>query len=518
MLLAMAMLATWLPHYLTWPWWPDLDAWATIARGWDAGIKPYRDVVIFNFPGHIYLAWILGKLFGWGRTGPFYAVDAAMLVGLGPLLAIWSRRRFGRALAGWIGWIAVLSIYLNLDYALVAQRDWHAPLLAVMALLVLQRWPGWVGTVVSSSLMALGFTIRPHVVLFLPAIALVFVCDRVADESWWFTIRRALAWGLAFAGFVAMAFAPLVVQGLIGDFIGGVRQASYGRGYGQTSGGSIIEGVIRQLGLLEPAKGFVSPAAFPGYLAGWKVLGTIAGLTALVAVAPPEHRRLVLPWILALILAILYEPLHPKRHAYLALPLRLVWAVNWGVLAGLVQARFADRPRLWPASFVLLLLVAVPGLPTFCRPGDALDALHGREPIRVPATAERHFFPGDPNTTYRWDDYRRALAYLKRNTRPETPVANALRNVPFPAFNGVLGRVSPFPAESGVIWLWSVNPQLEGSFISSLEQSPRDTVVVWSPEEAAFDPRLRLPDLRSAIHRLFRPEARFGAIEVWRKK
>ncbi len=29
-------LATWIPNYLTWPWWSDLDAHASLARAWDA--------------------------------------------------------------------------------------------------------------------------------------------------------------------------------------------------------------------------------------------------------------------------------------------------------------------------------------------------------------------------------------------------------------------------------------------------------------------------------------------------
>ena len=68
--LCVVMLAEWLPHCLTWPWWPDLDAFAAIAQGWDAGIRPYRDVALFNFPGQIELFWLLGTSFGWGRTAP----------------------------------------------------------------------------------------------------------------------------------------------------------------------------------------------------------------------------------------------------------------------------------------------------------------------------------------------------------------------------------------------------------------------------------------------------------------
>lgn len=64
----LAFLATWLPHYLLWPWSRDADTFATLAQSWDAGIRPYRDIRGYNFPGAIYLSWLLGKSFGWGRT------------------------------------------------------------------------------------------------------------------------------------------------------------------------------------------------------------------------------------------------------------------------------------------------------------------------------------------------------------------------------------------------------------------------------------------------------------------
>src|SRR5579883_3113743 len=43
-LLALGFLATWMPHYLTWPWARDVDTFATLAQSWDAGIRPYRDI------------------------------------------------------------------------------------------------------------------------------------------------------------------------------------------------------------------------------------------------------------------------------------------------------------------------------------------------------------------------------------------------------------------------------------------------------------------------------------------
>ncbi len=81
------MLLTWAPHYLTWPWWADVDQFAVSALSWRAGLVPFRDQADFDFPGPIYLLYLLGLIFGWDHTAPFYAADAAMVVGLGIALA-----------------------------------------------------------------------------------------------------------------------------------------------------------------------------------------------------------------------------------------------------------------------------------------------------------------------------------------------------------------------------------------------------------------------------------------------
>ena len=92
--------ALWLPRYLTWPWWADHDVFATMARGWDAGLKPYRDLIGNNFPGSIYLFWMVGKLCGWGNSLAYNAFDALLLGGFGAAVLAWSRRRFGTWLPG----------------------------------------------------------------------------------------------------------------------------------------------------------------------------------------------------------------------------------------------------------------------------------------------------------------------------------------------------------------------------------------------------------------------------------
>jgi hypothetical protein len=495
------LLAGWLPHYLTWPWWPDVDAFAAIAQGWDAGIQPYRDVSIFNFPGQIELFWVLGKVFGWGRTWPIYALDAALLVTLGAVLTAWSLREFGRSVPGLIGFLAFLSYYLNLDYALVAQRDWQGPVLVFAGMMLVQARPGLPTAVLSGLLFGLAFVIRPHVLLFAPAALLVvaMTASGAPDHPSRARNRALLAWAVAAGLAAAVGFAPLAAQGLLGDFVRGVRQGSYGR-YGEypESLASRIFGPLRDPRL---------------------ALGALLAASAALA-SPPAIRRVGIPWVLGLLLALAYRPFHPVQHDYLAHPLWLVWSIDLAVTAGAAMTLLKPRPGLALGSIALLVAIASPGLPRFFDPEASLRAIgeigRGSEPTRVPPGAETHFAPLDTRSPYTWDQYRQVMAYLRQRTGSDTRVANLLRNVPFPALNGTVGRICPLPADSGIIWLYALGTDREADFARALEAA-EDAVVVWIPGERSFDPRLQLPILEPAVLRLYRPEATIAGIQVWRR-
>src|SRR5262249_54300167 len=125
----------------------------------------------YNFPGAIYLFWVLGKTWGWGRTWTLYAFDAAGLILLGGVLAAWSRHCLGRMLPGLASYFVFLTFYLNRDFETVAQRDGHVSLCIVMGLLLLESWPGRTSRILSALLAAAALATRPHALLFLPAMA-----------------------------------------------------------------------------------------------------------------------------------------------------------------------------------------------------------------------------------------------------------------------------------------------------------------------------------------------------------
>ncbi len=233
-----------------------------------------------------------------------------------------------------------------------------------------------------------------------------------------------------------------------------------------------------------------------------------------------ESRRLVRPWLVALVLALMYKPPHPVPHAYLEHPLRLVLAVNLALLVHLVLE--VRRPVGWVSvgALAAILGMILTPWPRFARLDANVTAIEtlrrGVVPVDVPPGAVARFPPVWRDASYSWDDYRAVLTYLRRHTGPETRVANVLKNPPFPPVNGPVGRISPFPAEAGMPFLWQVGPRMERRFARALKETP-DTVVVWVPGETSFDPSFRTPNIDRTIRRLYRPEARFGAIEVWRR-
>jgi hypothetical protein len=496
-LLVAAQLAAWVPHYLTWPWWSDHDVFATLALGWERGWRPYRDLVSNNFPGTIYLFWVVGKLAGWGRTWAFYALDAALVLAFGAVLLAWSRRRFGRALPGLVGFAAWLGYYLNLDHTQTAQRDWQGPALAVLGLLASEAWPGRAGRFASGLLAAAGFATRPQTALLWPALA---YAAAPAPRS---PLRPPAGWLAALAVGLALAFAPIAVAGVLPDFLACVRGGALGASYFRVTPGSFAAEMARQLTL---ADGIV-----------------LAGSLLLMGAAPGSVRRTARTWLGALALVLLYRPSSPTPHAYLDHPHRLVLSVNLAVLAGLV---LEAGPMAVPSAFRLVAALSVLGLgatlrPEFANPATAARAVPdlraGREPAIEPMGYRRN-----PSVMlaalYAWDDYRAALDYLRSRTGPETRVANALEGVP--ALTGPAARLPAFPAES-IAWL-RVRPGDEAAFAGSLDAAGADSVVVWAPSEIGHRHRenrdFALPLLEPVIRRRYAFEAAFGPIEVWRRR
>ncbi len=496
-LLAVAQLASWAPQYLSWPWWSDHDAYATVAFGWHLGKLPYRDLLCNNFPGQIYVFYVLGRLFGWGWTPSIYLFDAALVAVLGGVLVLWSKRLWGSAIPGLVGWLSFAGYYFELDYSQTAQRDWQGPCFAVLGLLLLQIQPGRAGRIASAALLAAGLAFRPQVVFFAPAFLYAIVRDdgfKKLPNAGQFKIL--LEWFSSLALAFCIAFAPLLIAGVGGDFVQGVRKA--GTGWNNGGLGTIV-------------KGFLVEAT---NLKLWIVAAAL-GLVGAQSSAR-RYRGISAVWIVALLGVLFYRPLSPIQHAYLKHPLTLVWTINAAVVSGFIIHMRNLAPSLRLTSVLFVLAMQASGRPTFCNPDwapIALKSLMAKQDPEPSPLGYRHNLSVQKAPPYHWRDYRNMLAYLRMNVSEGTHVANVLLRMP--AVTGPVARLPVFPAES-LEWLL-VDPTDEFAFAQALSRD-EDSVVVWAPNQVEVEPSFQLELLEPVVRKNYELEVRFGSIEVWRRK
>lgn len=497
-------LATWVPHLLTWPRFVDHDVFETMARNWDLGVLPYRESRGNNFPGTIYLFWLIGKMVGWGKTWPVLGLDAAFVVAFGAAMVRWTWRTSGRVLPGAVGFAAFLSYYLAADYSLVFQRDWHGPLFLMLALMLADGRKTWLGLVGSALCVAVGFSIRPQVVLLIPAV--LFALSRGLEgepRRWGAVVGVWAAWLALVAVLVALLFLPLVKDGLMTDFIAGVRLVAYGGSYNQATWARIVRVAALQAMHLD-------------------YLIVPAGIVALLPRSGARTRASAWACLIALAGAWCYRPVSPVPWPYLSHPYHIVLAVSIALLARMIVERDTESPTIRLVLMLFVLIgVGVTVRPKYCSVQLSLRAIddlkRGGPPERVPIGYGPEENP-DEQVPYDWPDYRDTLRYLRDQTPATAKVANLLR-VP-PALAGPANRASALPAES-LAWL-VVAPQEEPRFLEAIEAGGRDTLVVWSPAEEGDRDILRLAPvvkrLAPTIRRLYELRARFGRIEVWGRK
>jgi hypothetical protein len=497
------LLAGWVPHYLTWAMSRDDDSFAVLAQTWDSGILPYRDIRAYNFPGQTYLFWVLGKMFGWGCPVAIRAFDALCVILAGALTICWSRVRLGGTLPGLIGFVAFLNDYLEQPVEITAQRDWYTALFSCAGIMALEAWPGRWARLVSSIMAALALVIRPQAVLFLPAIVSAIMEDsRVADLGFAGRMRALAIWCLSFTLFTALAFAPVVLAGIGGDFVRSLGVVAYGGPYSKATSGLAVAALVAELN-------------------SWKTIVALV-VTMLTALQPRNALcRSGRTWLLALLAAMIYRPIAPVQHFYLIVPLFLVSSLALAVAASrLLGADRLARPVLLLA-ILMMIYESMPGPPpmfNLMESWRALSPLAKGEMLPTPPAGCLRLFAGvagQPNPY--WNDYRAMLAYVRAATSPRTLVADALNRFPFLPVNGPTGRLTPFRAESGVCWMSFVDIDLDGEFAHSLAAAT-DSVVVWEPDQLEPDPRLRIERVIGVIHKYYEPAARFGRMEVWSRK
>ncbi len=497
----LAILTSWVPVYLSWAWWPDLDCFATMAKEWDSGQRPYRDIMGYNFPGQVYVFWVLGKLFGFGKTAPIYALDVCLLVALGILMAAWSRRLFRKSLPGLLGFLSFLSYYASLHYHLVAQRDWHSAFFAVSGLLALQMWPGLAGRLACAMAFAVASIFRPYVILLLPAAVVQLAGSERESGKKAAGIALAVGiWLASLAAFTALMFAPLILQGLLPDFVRSISSARPGGIYATRSISSRAWSLLKTLIDL-------------------RLASLALGILVMLARWRSGRELTALTWLVAILGAMLSAPLAPIPHEYLSHPFILILCVNAAVLAGLVLVERGIRAELRLVIVALVPGMFVTGPPKYCNWYWSVYFARSLQQGQWPSEA-----PPGVKLGYDWSSYQQTLEYLRHGTAGETRVANLLHRPV--AVCGESGRLSVFPFEApSLVWLTMNRIHDVGTFEDYLVRAT-DSVVVWAPTETdpiersgyAGGGQLDLGELTKTVRRLYEPEVRFGGIEVWRRK
>ena len=404
------LVLTWLPIYLTWPWYTDSEHFALLARLWDSGKLPFRDMFSTQFPGEIYLFWLLGKLFGWGKTVPYYAVDAAMVIVFAALLVLWGWRRVGSVLPGLIGCSTFLLYYVSQNNLIAGQREWHAAFLMLLSLLL----PGIESVAAFRALSAVAFglavVVRPQVVLLLPAVVLALdASTRAPEEPWRKTFAALFWWLVVVAVVVGLGFLPLFASGIMGDFLACSRA------------------------LVQPPYSRITPVEFLSRLSPQKhplVLVAVLALIGLLWDRTSGLNRRMGYFVLAALVGVLFYPvISPIRFPYHVIPQVAVAALGVTYLVVQILPPGLQPTRMIVAALLLSFLFfgasAKPLSFRALRPGTETYGL---------ATAWRLVRTGEmPNlapvgyySMYPWVDHRALMEHLRHKTANGTPVANLL--------------------------------------------------------------------------------------------
>ena len=485
------LLVVWIPHYLTWPWFCDQEHFAKIARSWEVGLKPYRDVVTYQFPGEIYLFWVLGKLTGWGNTVSIYALDIVLVIGLGILLVLWGLRLSGRLLPGLIGFSSFLLYYLSVRFDVAAERETQTAVLTLASLMMPSIWAGQGGRVSSAVAFGLALLIRPQVVLLLPAILLAVDSSvRPPGAPWRQSLIAVLTWGLITGLTVALGFMPLVLNGTLLDFWKNLQsmRSTYGR---DVVGTSILE-ILANVKPLTLPKHLLLTAALVVGLLPWD--------------RPGNATRRLFPMVLTALVGVsFYHAISPLRIAYHATPQIVVAAMGLTFAAAqlvLDQGRPLVRLAALAALFLLFGAREKPRALDVLTPGDRTYGL--RESLRILSTGELPLRPAVgfyENPGYSWEDTRATIRYLKEQD-PDVPVALLLM-VNRAATASVAARTLAVPVPDGNALLMVNDPALTHRLVTALE-SADPCVVLWNPSHAVNkDPKF-LP-LWKVIRQRFEP-------------
>ena len=497
-------IAGWLPHYLTWPWWMDVEHFALSALMWENGTKPYKDLFDFNFPGPIYFFWFMGKLTGWGRPLPINLIDALLVVSCGPILTFWSRRKLNSVIPGLLGFLLILRYYTSLDYSKVMQRDWHVVYIYLLTIVILQTSNYSRRYLLAGLLFALALSIRPYSVLFFPGVLTVIYFDAGMQKQ---RKRHLAEFILSSVLCSIIAFVPLMTSGIFDDFVASfLNELRHGK-YTPENRRSVLTHMYLQTN----TKIIFSAIA-----------GVVLSLITIYKNQKKNEIGIFMPWAVSCLTFLFYKPLCPVRHAYTEIPMELVACTCCGISFHYMRQVKWIRPSTLLAFLVLWFISYFPGMPTYFHlkaSGESLQAIANHQmPAKAPPGCKTLLGNcDDPNMVYCWQDYTRVIRYIREELKPEVKVANFLRARPYPTINSPTGRQTIWPCGEGLLWLNSVNQFLEPHYIRTLEKN-EPVVIIWRDEGVKFATKNTYEQIEYRVRYYFEPFESFGSISIWKRK
>lgn len=493
----------WAPHYLYWPWWMDLEHFSVSAHAWDQGIKPYRDLIDFNFPGSIYIMWMIGKLFGWDHPMAANFLDIMVCVVLSCLTIRWSKRVFDSSTAGLIGCFLMARYYMSLDASRVMQRDWYVIALGIGMLMVTQITTLRYKYLFTGFTLAVAFVIRPYAILLLPPLIVSILL-----ENWGQRLKIEIALKqVVLSGLVSsmVLWSPLVFHGIADDFFQEIfRELMYGN-YDPEGREAFHWTVYHQI-------------------ASKVIFGAFCIVVPLLYLLRKDRCKLhlVLPWVVMFVSMVLYKPMCPVMHAYTEIPLEMVaglmLGIFWGVFENYQGVSSCFKVCLI-ASWTWFYLPGIPEMLSVSSSREALvsmlsdTALEKSPPGWAVHLKDRNNIP----RSYFWQDYQAALKFIREESSSEVRVVNFIRKQPFPTFNGPTGRLTLWPCGEGIQWLRWVHPELELEFANSLK-SQVPAIVIWNDREEMSQVTIKYPLIDHLIRSEYEPVARFGQIDIWKRR
>lgn len=499
------MFISWAPHYLFWPMWMDNEHFSLSAHFWDSGIRPYRDTYDFNFPGPIYFFWTIGKCFGWDNPMMVNLMDVAVLLSLITLLIIWSQKNFKTLVPGLFSSALIFRYYMSLNFGLVMQRDWHVFFLGASSLIVTQTLHSRLKWIIAGALLAMAFTIRPHAVLFLPAV-IASVFTESADSI----NKRNNLVSLIISGLTGLliAWSPLLISGIFDDFLAQLLQELFHGHYTDHKKPPLYRILGDELNR--------------------NVAFTALTCLAFIVLNARQHQNAVKtwpPWAVAFISLLYYKPLSPVMHDYTEIPFELLSCCVLGLFLGLSISENqlnAKKMRFLLVATLIWIRFYFPGWPVMANFNASLMAAgslaHGTQlHFSPPGCMDSLPDPGKRLGKFRWADYQDLLRYIREQTSSETRVVNFILYDPFPTLNAPTGRLTLWPCGEGVLWLSWVDPSLEQEFANRLK-GDEPTIVILRDEIEGWPPRNRFPKIERTIRQRFEFRTRFGDFQVWARK